>query len=336
MIEKMINVLDEKEDVVIATILSKSGSAPREAGTKMLIHQDASIVGTIGGGLLEAMVIRLSASVFENKHAIVEDFELSDNDASAAGMVCGGEVRVLLEYVTLHDPSHANVYSHVSALKKSETDFIMITRIGKQPQRWICTQNELLGSANTPVSALVKTLQENFYRNKFHLHEGKETYMVEPFYNNDKLYVLGAGHVAHQVLTLAQNVGFYGVVIDDRSEFANKERYPNADEIHVISSYDTLLKEVKVSKNSYIVIVTRGHSYDKIVLKQALLSHAKYIGMIGSKTKRNHVYGELREEGFSQEELDAVHCPIGVGINAQTPEEIAVSIVAELILAKRS
>lgn len=336
MIEKIINVLDEKEEVVIATILAKSGSAPREAGTKMLIYKDASIAGTIGGGLLEAMVIRLAKSVFENKYSVVKDFELSDNEASLEGMVCGGEVRVLLEYVSLQEPTHTDTYYHANALQKNATDFIMITRISKYPERWICTQNELLGSANSPINTLVGTLQQNFYRTKFHLYNDKETYMVEPCFGHDKLYVVGAGHVAQQVLSLAKKVGFYGIVIDDREEFANKERFVNADEIYVIASYDTLLQHVKIAKNSYIVIVTRGHSIDKVVLGQALASHAKYIGMIGSKSKRNHVYHELLQEGFSQNALDEVHCPIGVTINAQTPEEIAVSIVAELIKAKRS
>ena len=135
---------------------------------------------------------------------------------------------------------------------------------------------------------------------------------------------------------MSKTLGFYTAVLDDRVDFANQERFPTADEVHVISSYDGVGNEVPIPKNSYIVIVTRSHALDKVVLTQALHTHAKYIGMIGSKNKKNHIYGELLSEGFAQETLDEVHCPIGVAINAHTPEEIAISIVAELTQVKRS
>lgn len=139
-----------------------------------------------------------------------------------------------------------------------------------------------------------------------------------------------------KVALFAKELGFYTVVIDDRSDFSNRERFPSADELHVVSSYAKLPFESMLHNNSYVVIVTRGHALDKEVLAQALKTDAKYIGMIGSKGKRNHVYSLLLEEGFVQNDLDRVSCPIGVGINAQTPEEIAISILAELIKVKRS
>ena len=341
-IECIANHLETQHDVVIATILEKSGSAPREAGTKMLIHKDLSIEGTIGGGLLEAMVIKLASKVFETKKYVIEDFELSNADATQAGMVCGGEVRVLLEYVDAFDIQNVDIYHKAHELREAGEDFVMITKVSSKTNtifgkdKWICTPTDIYGIENKEISAIVQSLRENYNRIKFHIFMGKERYMIEPCSCADRLYIVGAGHVSQQISALTKELGIYTAVIDDREEFSNKERFPTADEVHVIASYEGLFHEVKIPKNSYIVIVTRGHSFDKIVLAQALHAQAKYIGMIGSKSKKNHLYGELLSEGFSQKELDEVHCPIGVSINAQTPEEIAISIVAEIIQAKRN
>lgn len=340
-IDHIVESLHEEKEIVTATILHKSGSAPREAGAKMMIRKDGSIEGTIGGGTLEAMAMQLAPEVFKNKQGSIEDIELTDDDARAAGMVCGGEVSVLLEYLDALDVQQLNRYHHAKELKISDTDFIMITNISQSNKRisskhkWICTQTDIYGEEDKEVQSIVETLRENFYHVKFHLYVGKNRYMIEPFYTMDRLYIVGAGHVSQQIAALTKPLGFYTVILDDREAFVNKERFPTADEVHVVSStYENLIKEVRIPKNSYIVIVTRG--VDKVVLEQMLLANAKYIGMIGSKTKRNYVYNQLLQEGFAQKELDVVCCPVGVSINAQTPEEIAISIVAELIRVRRS
>lgn len=339
--EHIVDSLNEQHAIVTATILEKSGSAPREAGAKMVIRHDGSIEGTIGGGTLEAMAMQLAPEIFKTKQCSIEDIELTDDDARAAGMVCGGEVRVLLEYIDALDISQLNIHHKAKELKNSETDFVMITKISASNRRitgknkWICTETELYGEDDKEVVRIVNDLRENFNHIKFHLYSGQHQYMIEPFYDTSRLYIVGAGHVSQQIAALTKTLGFYTVILDDREAFANKERFPTADEVHVVSStYERLCEAVHIPKNSYIVIVTRG--VDKVVLEQSLQMKAKYIGMIGSKTKKNYVYNILRNEGFTQEELDAVHCPIGVPINAQTPEEIAISIAAELVKAKRS
>jgi xanthine dehydrogenase accessory factor len=301
-----------------------------------------SIEGTIGGGLLEAMAMKLASTVFETKKYLIEDFELSNADATQAGMVCGGEVRVLLEYVDALDIQNIDIYHKAHELQEVGEDFVMITKVSSKTNiilgkdKWICTPTDIYGIENKEIGVITQSLRENFNRLKFHIFTGKERYIVEPCSCIDRLYIVGAGHVSQQIAALTKELGIYTVVIDDREEFSNKERFPSADEVHVIASYEGLFHEVKISKNSYIVIVTRGHSFDKVVLAQALRGHTKYIGMIGSKSKKNHLYNELLSEGFTQKDLDEVHCPIGVPINAQTPEEIAISIVAELIKVKRS
>jgi xanthine dehydrogenase accessory factor len=145
------------------------------------------------------------------------------------------------------------------------------------------------------------------------------------------VYLFGAGHVSLQVARLAKIVDFHTVVLDDRHEFANRERFAGADDIQVLSSFEEACGDLDIDADSCLVILTRGHLHDKTVLRQALGTQAGYIGMIGSRRKRDLIYTALRAEGFSAGDLNKVHCPIGLAIGAQTPEEIAVSIVAELI-----
>jgi xanthine dehydrogenase accessory factor len=142
--------------------------------------------------------------------------------------------------------------------------------------------------------------------------------------------VFGAGHVSLQIVPLAARVGFRTVVIDDRPEFADEKKFPETAEVRQYP-FEGVLQHLPVNQASYLVIVTRGHIHDKTVLAQCLKTNAKYIGMIGSRRKIAMVYENLKEEGFTQKDIERVRAPIGLDIGAETPEEIAVSIVAELI-----
>jgi xanthine dehydrogenase accessory factor len=340
--EPMKELLDCKENFVLATILKKSGSAPREEGTKMLVRKHLSINGTIGGGLLEAMTIKLSSKVFKNNEFIIEDFSLSNQEASTLGMVCGGDVQVLLEYVDCEDSGVVEIYSKAIELKKEKIDFFMITKLSEHQKKitgadkWICTETGFYGIETDEVQGIIRKIRENFYGMRVQeVIAGNEGYLVEPFLNYESAVIIGAGHVAQKIADITKMLGFYTVVVDDREEFANRERFNTADEIKVIPSFDNLPNYVIINNNSYVIIVTRGHAYDKEVLAQMLKTNAKYIGMIGSRSKREFVYSSLLNEGFTSADLDRVYSPIGLPIYAQTPEEIAVSIAAELIKVKR-
>jgi xanthine dehydrogenase accessory factor len=163
--------------------------------------------------------------------------------------------------------------------------------------------------------------------------EGRN-YLVEPSFVLGTVYLFGAGHVSQQVVPLARLVDFRTVVMDDRSEFANRERFPIADEVQALSSFDNCMRDLDMDEDSYVVIVTRGHLHDKTVLEQALKTNARYIGMIGSRTKRDRIFRELEAQGFTAKDIARVHAPIGTKIGAETPEEIGISIVGELILAR--
>ncbi len=150
----------------------------------------------------------------------------------------------------------------------------------------------------------------------------------------EEILIFGAGHIAVYISKLAKMVGFRVTIIDDRKEFANKERFPEADKI-IVESIDKALQHIKITPTTYIIIVTRGHLQDQEVLALVIESDAAYLGMIGSRKKNATVFQNLEEQGISAEELKKVHAPIGININAQTPEEIAISIIAEIIKARR-
>lgn len=163
---------------------------------------------------------------------------------------------------------------------------------------------------------------------------GEMKVFIDILQPKEEVLIFGAGHIAVYVSKLAKMVGFKVTVIDDRKEFANQERFPEADEI-IAENIERALNHIKITPSTYIIIITRGHLKDEEVLSSIIRSGAAYIGMIGSRKKNATVFQRLIEQGVLKEELDKVHAPIGIDINAQTPEEIAVSIVAEIIQVRR-
>jgi xanthine dehydrogenase accessory factor len=331
---QVFEVLKEQQPIVMATIIDKSGPAPREVGANMLIKRDFSIEGTIGGGILEAMTMKLSASVFNTREFVIQEFDLSNKDTRTI-------VKVLLEYIDPYDSNKIKIFEKARELRRNGTDYVMITKLSKKNvylsgrDKWICTETGFYGIEDNEVQKIAKTIREDFNNIKFKLVQEKERYLVEPFFNFHKVCIIGAGHIGQKVAEFTKTLGFYTVVVDDREDFANVKRFQTADEVKVIPSFHNLSNHLVMNHNCYIVIVTRGNSYDMQVLAQMLKTDARYIGMIGSRTKRDESYTELLQEGFTVKDMERVYCPIGVDIYAQTPEEIAVSIAAELIKVRR-
>ena len=163
--------------------------------------------------------------------------------------------------------------------------------------------------------------------------EGK-TVVVDPLPKSGTVVLIGGGHISKEVAKLASYVDFEVVVCDDRALFSNMDRFPMAQSAHVIQDFKNLFQIIGQGEEFYLLIMTRGHSYDRDALAQALRTPARYIGMIGSRSKRNITYSKLRDQGFNDSDFARVHCPVGLSIGSETPKEIAVSIVAELIAAR--
>ncbi len=236
----------------LATIVHTNGSIPSYESSRMLVREDGSIAGTIGGGCVEAEVWAAAKDVMQKEAPQKMVFHLNNEASYDNGLICGGTLEVF----------------------------------------------------------------------------------VEPILPQPIVYLFGGGHVSMAVAKAANAAGFGIGVVDDRETFANKERFPMA--LEVYTSYEEAFEKIRPNASSYLVIVTRGHKEDMRVLAWAVRTEARYVGMIGSKRKVLSVYKALENEGYKPEEFERVYAPMGLEIGALSPEEIAVSIIAELVAVRRN
>jgi len=250
--EEIVKLRRAGKRCALATIVHTNGSIPSYESSRMLVREDGSIVGTIGGGCVEADVWAAAKDVMRKEAPRKMIFNLNHEASYDNGLICGGTLEVF----------------------------------------------------------------------------------VEPILPQPALYIFGGGHVSMALAQTAHTAGFTIGVVDDRETFANQERFPMATEI--FTSYEEAFEKLQPGESSYLVIVTRGHRDDMRVLHWAAKTNARYVGMIGSKRKVLSVYEALEQEGISPERLARVHAPVGLEIGALTPEEIAISITAELIAVRRN
>jgi xanthine dehydrogenase accessory factor len=251
--EEIVKLRRQGQRGAVATIVNVRGSIPSFKTAKMLVRDDGSIVGTIGGGCVEAEVWQAAREVMESEKPRTLTFDLNQDPKYDTGLVCGGTLEIF----------------------------------------------------------------------------------IEPVLPPAELYIFGAGHVAASLYKVAKIAGFDITVVDDREAYANRERFPEAQQV-IAEDFDLAVKQLTPCESSYIVIVTRGHRDDMRMLRWAVQTPARYIGMIGSKRKTITIFKELQKEGLAAELFDRVHAPVGLDIGAITPEEIAVAITAELIAKRRN
>ena len=326
---------------VFATIVHQQGSAPRTSGTRMLITPGQQIFGTIGGGLLEARAMQAAAQMDAARPAELMTFDLTHHDAAQMEMICGGLVQVLLDYIPATDENRTLFHRWREALSQGRRAMMISivsgddAHIAQIDHALICGHDQVPEDLQLPPALrnqLVAALPSVSHVKVLKGHGG--LVVVDPGQTAKALYIFGAGHVAQPTAHLAAMAGFAVVVLDDRGEFADPDRFPEAAAVHVISSFDSAFEDLAVNQDSFIIIVTRGHLHDQEVLAQALKTPAAYIGMIGSRRKRDTIYRSLLENGYTEADIARVHCPIGLTIGADTPEEIGVSITAELIAVR--
>ena len=250
--EEIVALRRQGRKSAVATIVNVRGSIPSFETAKMLVRDDGSIIGTVGGGCVEAEVWQAAREVMESEKPRTLTFNLNQNPKYDTGLVCGGTLDIF----------------------------------------------------------------------------------IEPVMPPATLYIFGAGHVAVNLYRTAKNAGFDVTVIDDRENYANRERFPEATDV-VAEDFEKAMARITPAENSFIVIVTRGHRDDMRVLRWAVQTRARYVGMIGSKRKTITIFRELAKEGIPEELFERVHAPVGFDIGAITPEEIAVAITAELIAVRR-
>jgi len=304
----------------------------------MIVCPNADPIGSVGGGLLEGRVMAAAEKTFTTRCASRLSFDMSHTQASEMGMVCGGKADVLLEYVP-PDGGALQLYEAAYAALSNGRRCLLSTDLGDLedlaatlPRCLLTDDGRVLGDAPEQPGWMAEAgTALGRYRSAYMERIEGSRFFLEPLREPGLLILFGAGHVGQQTAIAASKLGFRILVLDDREAFASQERFPASVKTSVISDFSTCVQGLSIDSDSYLVIVTRGHLHDKKVLAQALGTKAGYIGMIGSRKKRDGIYQALLKEGFSQEDIDRVHSPIGLSIGAETPEEIAISILAELI-----
>jgi xanthine dehydrogenase accessory factor len=250
--DEIVRLRKSGQKCALATIVQVKGSIPSFESAKLLVREDGSMMGTVGGGCVEAEVWNTAREVLDTERPRNLSFNLGQDAAYDNGLICGGQLNIF----------------------------------------------------------------------------------VEPVIPQPRAYIFGGGHVSKSISKVASMAGFSTVIVDDREAFANAERFPEAEETHA-EEYEAVFPRLNINSSSYLIIVTRGHRDDMRVLRWAVTTPARYIAMIGSKRKTISVIHELEKEGMARELFEKIFAPMGLDIGAESPEEIAVSVVAEMIAARR-
>ena len=327
--QQILTLLEQNRTIALVTIIDKSGSAPRLPGSKMIVEEDGTLHGTIGGGAMEHAALQSAIRVVQGAPPVLEEFDLRgsgvDDDTD---MVCGGIQLVLIERIT---PAMTPMFQQAVHCFHGHGQglwMIDITDPAHPGRRFLDLRDD------PPVTTEIDFTPIMRARITRLITLDERRFVLDPLPRSGTVILFGGGHVSSEVAHLAAYADFEVIVCDDRRQFANPDRFPMAKEALVIENFASLFEKIEATENSYLLILTRGHSYDQQVLAQALQTPARYIGMIGSRRKRDILYDNLRQQGFGDGDFARVHCPVGLSIGSETPAEIAISIVAELIAAR--
>jgi xanthine dehydrogenase accessory factor len=284
--------------------------------------------------MLEAQVAHRARLMLETGGAELLSFSLRDGDAAQSGMVCGGDVDVLLERITAESGAREALAraAELQELGRTGVQLSLVPESQSPGPEWGLGLLDDSGSCwgNLPVPEELRQSFSSLNEPGLVRTQSGKLYFIDPVRPRSSLVIFGGGHISLSLARMASEVHFGITVVDDREAFANSERFPAARRV-LRTPFAEAFDRLSIHASSYLVIVTRGHLFDREVLRGALDTPAAYVGMIGSKRKIRTIFDSLEKEGFSRERLDAVYTPIGLDIGAKTPEEIALSITAELV-----
>ena len=334
-----IKEIKSNKKFVISTVTRTQGSTPQKPGAKLLVREDGSGVGTLGGGCVEGDIwFASSEKIKREESAEVRPYELNEDLAAKDGLVCGGTMHFMIDPIDNKlefeffldeikkayngDKPVALVQVLESKKKEEISKKILIKEDGSKSGQLISEEiDEKLVKESRDLLALGKNKTLAFDERLFYL---------EAFTTPPKLLIAGGGHVSKAIANLAKPLGFELNIFDDRDEFANKERFPEADDVKV-ASYGEGFDKFDVNANTFIIIATRGHRQDDTATKAALNTNASYVGLLGSKRKTILIIEKLLSEGIDEHTFNKLKAPVGINIGARTPEEIAISIISEIL-----
>jgi xanthine dehydrogenase accessory factor len=346
--------MDAGETLAVATIVSTLGSTPREVGAKMVITASGEILGTVGGGCGEAEVRREAIQVIRSRKPTLVRVELMDDIESDSPAVCGGILNVFVDpwWQDAASPVCGNLAEELTQIASKGTPAVVATIVRAEnfdnvhPGDKCLIQDGALKSGSIQNEMLLPVILKEA-DNRLRREESRQVTLdlpgtvcrAEVFFEvmtaTRKAIIVGAGHLAIPLVQFAKILGFHITVLDDRVMYANRERFPDVDEVLVGDMAETLSR-IEITPQTYIVLITRGHQFDEPCLRAVIHSPAKYIGMIGSKRRIKACFIRFRDEDKIPEELlRKVYAPIGLDIKAESPEEIALAIIAEMIKVRR-
>jgi xanthine dehydrogenase accessory factor len=345
--------LEEGETLAVATIVSTLGSTPREVGAQMVVTASGEILGTVGGGCGEAEVVRQAVQAIRSRKPAMVNVELMDDIESDSPAVCGGILNVFVDPwwndSSAVAPKLADAWLSV---QKDGTAAVVATVVdpGNCPEAAAGDKCFIRDGDVKVCSLRNRELLQAIVReaeNRLRREECRQISLTLPgtgckaevFFEIipalRKVIIVGAGHLAIPLVKFAKILGFHITVLDDRVLYANRERFPDVEDVLVGDMAETL-RGIEITPQTYVVLITRGHQFDEPCLREVIHSPAKYIGMIGSKRRIKACFIRFRDEdGIPEELLKRVYAPIGLDIKAESPEEIALSIIAEMVKVRR-
>ena len=338
-----VNLLQKEEQLVMATVIRTKGSTPQKPGAKLLVRSDGSGVGTLGGGCVEGDIWYAASQLMRRGgDAQYREYELNEDLAAQDGLVCGGTMFFLIDPVYQPD-QYLDYAKEIDAAYEGGPSVALASLIKSAPGKnlpvgaklFIREDGSTEGSLGDQVlnRDAVKRAHSLMAmgRNEYAISEDGSEYFVEAYTTPPQLVICGGGHVSFALAAHAKPLGFRLFITDDREEFANHERFPNAD-IIVAKKPEDALEELPINANTFIVVATRGHRFDNVALAAAAETPARYVGLMGSKRKTILIYEDLVRMGLDEQRLRDIRSPIGLDIRARTPEEIAVSIMGEILM----
>jgi xanthine dehydrogenase accessory factor len=350
--DEILTASQESSRAALATVVATEGTAPRKEGSKMLVIEDMTLTGAVTiGGCVDAQVIEASAQVIRSGVPQVLRLDLGEEDALEIGLTCAGGLRILVEPVSMAP----GIAARIKHLLNSGTPFALMTVIRSslpavQPstKAILAPAGDLCGSLgderlDRAVSGVAKELLSRGISravqldHTFALVEASEHAAVEIFIDiagdNPDLYIFGAGQVAVPMAKLASEVGFRVHVVDTRPLFANRERFPTASEVQV-GFPGEIARGYALTPYSFALVLTHTAAHDLPVLEVLLRSDIRYIGVLGSSRRAAVLAEKLREMGFTAGDITRLHMPVGLDIGAESAEQMAVAVVAELLMVR--
>ena len=311
---------------VLCSILASSGSAPRGEGAKMAVFPDGSTVGTIGGGAVEYQSAQMALEALKTGSSHTHAFRLSPNDVEDIGMVCGGNVTVYFQYLS---PERLTLIEEICRLLDADSGSSWLVTVIRDEAVWeMGVYDRTNGLRFTDAIGLPDL--EPLLQSGGVLHKGNPAYYVEPLTTAGTVYLFGGGHVGQALVPFLVMTGFRVVVFDSRPHAAVPERFPGAFRV-ILGDYARIGDFVTLTADDYAVIMTPGHQSDRLLLSQVLRTPVTYVGCIGSRHKVAKTRELLLADGIPDADIHRIHSPIGLPIGGETPQEVALSVAAELV-----